>query len=231
MRFSLLILFLLPFSILAQSNFEKGDKLFKSEKYDQSKPFFEKALKENPNDLKAIECLGDIQSFHKDWEAAVPYYEKLTILKPAEANYFYKYGGALGMVAKGSNKIKALMMLEAVKDALGKAIILNPKHIEARYALIELNLQLPLVLGGSEKKALRYSDELMNFSPVDGYLSIGKIDEHYSRYAKAEKEYKKAIEIGKSKKAYQKLSDLYRIKMKQPQKAKEVMDAFEKKSK
>ena len=43
-------------------------------------------------------------------------------------------------------------MIGEVRDSFEKAIALNPKHIEARWALIELNLQLPGIVGGSESK-------------------------------------------------------------------------------
>jgi hypothetical protein len=40
-------------------------------------------------------------------------------------------------------------------------------------------------------------------------LAKGYIDEYFSRYAKAESNYKKAHEIGNSKTTFQKLYDLY----------------------
>ncbi len=213
----------------SQTNFEKGQKLFEEGRFDSSKPFFENDLKENPNHLKAIEFLGDIEGNSKSWDKAIFYYSKLKNLKPTEANYFYKYGGALGMKAKDSNKFAALSMIGDVKAAFEKAIILNPKHIDARWALIELYLQLPGIVGGSERKAKKYANELSKISPVDGFLAKGRIDEYYERYTNAEKNYISAIEIGKSKICYQKLADLYKNKMKQPEKAKTVLAEFEKK--
>lgn len=222
-------MFLTSFSLLAQSDFEKAEKLFKLEKYAQAKLLFEKVLLEEPTNIKTLEYLGDIQCFSKNWNAAIPYFEKLKNLKPTEANYHYKYGGAMIMKAKEGSKFKALMMMDDIKAAFEKAIIINPRHIEARWALIEIYIQLPALTGGSEKKAIRYSDELMKISPIDGYLSRGRIEEYYERYHNAEKQYKKAIEVGKTKKPYQKLADLYKYKLKQPQKAKEVWEQYEKK--
>jgi len=150
-------------------------------------------------------------------------------LNPKEADYYYKYGGALGMKAKESNKIKALSMIGEVKSSFEKAIQLNSKHIGARWALIELYLQLPAIIGGSETKAIQYSNQLLRLSPVDGYLSRGHIAEYFGKYSEAEKQYKLAIEVGKSKTCYQKLSDLYKNKMKQPERAKLVLQDFERK--
>ena len=204
---------LFPLMIWSQSNFEKAEKLFKEEKFDQAESIFESILKTNPSDFKTIEYLGDIAGRNKSWDKAIGYYKKLKQLKPSEANYYYKYGGALGMKASQVNKFKALGMIDEVKDSFEKAILFNPKHIEARWALIELYIQLPGIVGGSESKALRYSNELLRLSPVDGYLSKGHIDEYFKRYTLAEQEYKKAIAVGGSKVSYQKLANLYKNKM------------------
>jgi tetratricopeptide (TPR) repeat protein len=231
MKYLILTVLLLPLTLLSQTSFERGENYFNSEKYDQAKLQFEKALIQNPNDLKTIEYLGDIQCHLKHWERAIPYYEKLTKRNPLAADYFYKYGGAMGMLAKESNKIKALLLLDDVKAAFEKAIQLNPNHIGARWALLEIYIQLPGIVGGSERKAVKYSDELLKISPVDGYLSKGYIEEYFNRYVKAEKQYKKAIEVGQSATTYQKLADLYKNKMDQPEKAKQILAAYNEKNK
>ncbi len=209
-----------------QSDFDKAEKLFKANKMDQAELVFESVLRSNPSDLKTIEYLGDIAGQSKSWDKAIGYYKKLKQLKPSEANYYYKYGGALGMKAKESNKFKALGMIDEVKASFEKALSLNPKHIDARWALIELYIQLPGIVGGSESKAIKYSNELLRLSPVDGYLSRGHIDEYFKRYKAAELQYKKAIQVGGSKKSYQKLASLYKNKMREPEKAKTILETY-----
>lgn len=226
----LLFLFLvLPIMMYSQSNFEKAEKLFKEEKYSQAGAVFESVLKSNPSDLKTIEYLGDIAGHNKFWDKAIGYYKKLKQLKPLEADYHFKYGGVLGMKAKDSNKFKALGMIDEVKSSFEKAISLNPKHIESRWALIELYIQLPGIVGGSESKAIKYSNELLRLSAVDGYLSRGHLDEYFKRYKAAEMQYKKAIQVGGSKKSYQKLASLYKNKMLEPEKAKTILETYSKK--
>ena len=214
---------------MSQNDFAKAEKLYQQGQISQAKIIFEAILKENPNHLKVIEYLGDIEGNAQNWDSTIFYYKRLKELNPKEADYYYKYGGALGMKAKESNKIKALSMIGEVKSSFEKAIQLNPKHIGARWALIELYLQLPAIIGGSETKAIQYSNQLLRLSPVDGYLSRGHIAEYFGKYSEAEKQYKLAIEVGKSKTCYQKLSDLYKNKMKQPERAKLVLQDFERK--
>lgn len=219
---------LFPILLWSQS-FEKGEKLFVDKKFDQAQPILENYLKSNPNHLKTIEYLGDIAGHEKSWDKCISYYKKLKKLKPNEANYYYKYGGALGMKSLEVSKFKALGMIGEVRSSFEKAIALDPKHIDARWALIELNLQLPGIVGGSEAKAIRYSTELRELSPVDGYLSRGHIEEYFKRYGQAEQLYKRAVLIGGSKLCYQKLADLYKNKMKQPDKANAVWEEYKNK--
>ena len=56
-----LIIFLLLFAVkMNASDFNRAEMLFKQEKYALAKPIFEKIVKSEPNNYKAIEYLGDI---------------------------------------------------------------------------------------------------------------------------------------------------------------------------
>ena len=205
---------LFPLLIFSQSDFDRGEKLFREEKFEQAQVLLEHVLVTQPSNLKAIEYLGDIAGRNKSWDKAIGYYKKLKQLKPTEANYYYKYGGVLGMKAKESSKFQALGMIGEIKESFEKAITLNPKHIEARWALVMIYIQLPGIVGGSETKAVKYSNELLKLSPVDGYLSKGQIEEYFKRYSLAEQQYKKAIAAGSTKVGGQMLANLYKNKMK-----------------
>ena len=187
----------------------------------------EKVLQSNPSDLQTIELLGDAYATREDWQEALKQFGKLKKLKPGVANYEYKYGGALGMIAKNSNKFKALGMISDIRKSFENALKIDPTHIDARWALIEFNLQVPAIAGGSESKARRYASELSKLSPVDGSLAEGRIAEYYENYTSAEQHYKAAITSGQSKTAYQKLSDLYKNKMQQPQKAAAILAEYQ----
>ncbi|MEY2692379.1 MAG: hypothetical protein RIT03_769 [Bacteroidota bacterium] len=229
MKYLLFLLF--SFSALAQSNMEKGISLFEQEQYELAKGFFTKELAAAPTNTKIIEYLGDIASHTNRWETAASYYKKLTVLNPKNANYFFKYGGALGMRAQTEGKWVAIRVVGDSKDALDRALLLNPNHIEARWALIEYYLQLPVFVGGSETKAQRYAAELGKISPVDSYLAKAHIDEHYKRFKNAEKNYIKAIEVGGSKLTYERLAQLYKEKFHEPEKALQVLENYKKRNK
>jgi tetratricopeptide (TPR) repeat protein len=212
---------------MANSDFEKAEQLFQKDKFSEAKVLFENHLKSNPNHTKTLEYLGDIAGKEKKWDDAILYYKKIKNQYPKNAVYHYKYGGALGMKAKEINKFKALGMIDEIEQSFLTATKLDEKHIDSRWALVMFYIELPGIVGGSETKAQKYADELMNLSKVDGFLAKGHIDEYFKRYAKAEVNFKKAHEIGNSKVTFQRLYSLYKIKMKQPQKAEELKKKFE----
>jgi tetratricopeptide (TPR) repeat protein len=210
------------------NDFNRAEALFQQEKYAMAKPIFEKILKEEPQNFKVMEYLGDIAGHFKKWDEALNYYEKLKNLDSKDAIYQYKFGGVLGMKARDGNRIAALGLLGDVEKAFVTASLLDPKHIDCRRALIEFYLAVPRIFGGSESKAQKVAQELLLISPVDGYLARGRIQEYFSRYMKAEPEYRKAFEIGQSKTTFEKLYDLYKNKLNQSKKAAALKQAFDK---
>ena len=229
MKFISFIILLISFNMMAETDFEKAEKLYKQEKFDQAKVLFESYLKTNPTSYKTVEYLGDIAGHQKKWDEAIKHYKILKLQFPETANYFYKFGGAMGMKAKSVNKFKALAMIDEIESSFLTAAKLDSKHLESRWALVMLYIELPGIVGGSEKKAIKYADELMELSKVDGYLAKGYIDEYFKRYKKAEVYYLKAHEIGNSKTTFQKLYNLYLNKLKDKTKASKLKQQFDNK--
>ncbi len=219
MKHLTLFFLLLTQVLFSQSLFEKAEKLYKEKKFTEAKGLFESYLKSVPNHQKTIEYLGDIAGSSQKWDIAIDYYKKLKNQNPNSANYWFKYGGAMGMKAKSVNKFKAVGMIDDIETAFLKAASLDKNHVETRWALVMLYIELPGIVGGSEKKAVKYADELLAISKVDGYLAKGYIDVYYKRYKAAEINLIKAHQVGKSATTYAKLFDLYMNKLKDKAKA------------
>lgn len=205
----LLLFLLFPTLICAQTSFQQAEEYFNNEQFNKAKPLFKEYLKQNPNHVKTREYLGDIAGYAKDWDTAISYYEPLVEEDPKNANYHFKYGGAMGMKALEISRIRALGYVGDIKSSFETAAKLDPLHIEVRWALVEFYIQLPGIIGGSERKAIKYANELLKISPVDGYLANGYIAEYSERPQDAERYYKKAIEVGGSAHTYEKLTNLY----------------------
>lgn len=202
----------------SQSSLNDAQNLIDKKEFNKAEQLLSEYVKTHQNDLDAIELFGDAYGHQKKWDEAIVLYKKLVERKPNDANLHYKYGGALGMKALSVSKIKALGIIGDVKDAFLKAAELDPNHIDTRWALVELYMQLPGIIGGSKSKSFKYANELEVLSKVDGYLAKGYIYEYDDEPELAEKYYKLAIETGGSLTCYDKLTDLYE-KEKQPDKA------------
>ncbi len=203
----------------SQDAFAKAESLFNSEQYEAAKPIYKSLLQDNKKDPIILRRLGDIESHAQRYKKAFPYYKELLELDSTNADYHFLYGGTLGLHAKESSKLEALGYLDDIKFHLKKAASLDPNHVEARWALVQLYCELPGIVGGSLRTSRKYADELLKISPVDGHLAQGYIEEYDKEYRAAEKCYKKAIEIGGSLTTYKKLASLYEKKTKEYLKA------------
>ncbi|MGY0391795.1 tetratricopeptide repeat protein [Bizionia sp. KMM 8389] len=206
---NLLLCLLFPAYLMAQQPLDAAADLLDKKRYKQAEQKLQAYVESNPSNLRGIELLGDAYGFQTKWDEAITQYEILVETHPDNANFQYKYGGAMGMKALEVNKFSALLLIDDVEEAFLKAAELNPEHIDARWALVELYMQLPGVIGGSIKKSLKYANELERLSEVDGYLAKGYIYEYDDEPVLAEKYYKKAITTGGSVTCYDKLTHFY----------------------
>lgn len=217
----ILIMVLQGFS---QTPTEKAEQLIDSKRYDEAQNQMIQYLAEYPNDYKAIELLGDAYSYQRLWDLAITKYEFLVNEQPNSANYNYKFGGALAMKAQSGSKLGALGLIGDMKRAFLRAVELDSTHIDAHWALVDLYVTLPGIVGGSYSKALKYASKLEKLSLVDGYLAKGYVYEYDDEPELAEHYYKLAIKVGGSITCYDKLSGFYN-RSHQPEKA---IDNYEK---
>ncbi len=217
-RIVVIIIFpLLSFS--QESIVTVAQKLLDTKAYLQLEVLMLNHIENHPKDEKAIEFLGDAYSYQKKWEPAFTTYKKLVDWNYNNANYHFKYGGALGMHAKEISKLSALLIINDIKKAFLKAAQLDSKHIETRWALVQLYMELPSVVGGSKAKSLKYAKELDNLSKIDGYLAKGYIYENDNEFDLAEFNYKMAIKIGDSLTCFNKPTHVHKTLLDDSKKA------------
>lgn len=202
--------------------------LLKAKEYTEAETTLTNYLTTHPNEAKALELLGETYALQENWEAATTVFKTLVLKDTKNANYHFKYGGALAMKALRANKLYALFMMNEIKSEFLLAAKLDKTHIDSRWALVVFYTEFPGIIGGSIKKALEYTEELYLLSPVDGYLSKGYVYEFDGETKLAEKNYKKAIEVGGSITCFQKLTSFYE-KNDAPQKAISTIEEAHKK--
>ena len=204
-----LLLLLFPMIVISQPTIQKIERLIAQQKLSEAEILAVDYNNHNPLDLSTIELLGDVYGHQKKWDEAIIQYKKLVDTEKLNANYQFKYGGVLGMKALTVNKFKALPIINQAKTAFLTAANLDSTHIEVRWALVKLYMQLPGIVGGSKKKSLSYAKELESLSKVDGFLAKAYINEYDKKLSVAEYYYQKAVEVGGSPHCYDKLMRFY----------------------
>ncbi len=196
-NFKSIIVFIYLFMGVAvgQESVIQGKKALERGKIEEARNIF----LNHPENPKALEYLGDIASFNKDWDEAIEYYETLVDREPENPMYNFKLGGAIGMKAYYGSKFQAALLVGDVKEHLKKAAELDPTHTEARRALVELYMQLPGFIGGSKTIAESYASDLDRLNEVDALLAdayIYKIEEYREL---ASNKYNEAIRVATRK--------------------------------
>ncbi|MBU2525600.1 MAG: hypothetical protein KKC03_03260 [Bacteroidetes bacterium] len=129
---------------------------------------------------------GDIALKEKNWDKAIDIFERLLGEYPNEADFWYKYGSALGMKSLSVSKWEAISYLGDVKYAFEKALRLDPFHLGAYWALISYHCEVPGILGGSKKKAYHYANALRQISTRDADLALAFLAKHEGKDAYAD---------------------------------------------
>ena len=88
-----LVFILLPMLSFGQSQHETINQLFEAKQYVKAEQVAEDLVNEKPNDLEAIELLGDAYGHQKKWEAAANEYKKYSasLRKGLNKNNIEKY--------------------------------------------------------------------------------------------------------------------------------------------
>ncbi len=223
-----LLILLFPFLTLGQSIVEEIEGLIKNKEYTKAERLLAIYNNTQPDGIRELEIIGDTYVQQKNWKDAVFVYAQLVKEDAKNANYHYKYGQALGRYALSNNKLLALFTMNEVKEEFLLAAKLDATHIDSRWALVVFYTELPVIIGGSIRKALAYAEELQIISPVDGYLAKGYVYEYDEEVGLAEENYKKAIEVGGSLTCFNKLISFYK-KNDEPKKAISIIEeAYEK---
>lgn len=157
-----------PVFCMGQGFYEQAQDEVKEKDYTQAEINIKKHLQAHGQDLKAQALLGEIYAHQKKWEESSEINKKLIDADRDNADYHYRYGGTLGLWAKNTSKFQALFLLDDVKHHLKRATELDPTHIDSRWALVQLYMELPGIIGGSKTVAEKYAKQLDEISQLMG---------------------------------------------------------------
>ena len=128
-----------------------------------------------------------------DVDAAVDILEKAVAQSPNSAEAHYYLGSAYGVKAQRANPFSAAALAGKTRDEFEKAVALNPKWVEARFALVEFYSFAPGIIGGSFDKALAQAAEIRKLDALQAHRAYAIVYSSQKKPELAKKEYLEAV--------------------------------------
>ncbi|MDW8019169.1 MAG: tetratricopeptide repeat protein [Chloroherpetonaceae bacterium] len=151
----LLLLFLLPASLLFAQNYAEVKHLLKKGQFKDIETMLQEQLKANPNDDSAHYYLG-LAYFHQGkLEEASKHHERCIELHPNSSTYHLAFAQSLGRSVQKAGIFSQIGSVGRIKRSIEKAVELDPRSLNARFALVAFHMQAPGIVGGSWDEAMR----------------------------------------------------------------------------
>jgi tetratricopeptide (TPR) repeat protein len=108
-------------------------------------------------------------------EDAISEGEALTERAPDDASAWFWLGRAYGFRAMQASMFSAPGLAKKSRQALEKAIELNPKLVDAQFAMMQYLLMAPGFMGGDEDKAREFVPVIAAIDPTWGHLAAASV--------------------------------------------------------
>lgn len=177
------------------SNVESSpESLMELGQWKRARAAVETLAKAKPNDAHTLYLQSRVKMMYGDLETAQKLAERAVGLDGRSAVYHWQLSRACGARAKQSGILKQMGLAKCFKKEAEMVLTLDPKHVEARTALVQFHMQAPGLVGGDKKKARSLADELVRLDPPQGYMALAYIAHAEKRTGEVEKLYQKALE-------------------------------------
>jgi tetratricopeptide (TPR) repeat protein len=178
---------------VSESDRDAGDRLFDARRYDDAQRRLEGAMKSDPRDARSAMLLGGIALVRGDGTAGVKWLERAVGLAPNDAQARWWLGRAYARQLARAGRLAQIRIAGRMREALERAVALDPSLVEARLDLMRFYLVAPGVVGGGTDKAKAQAREIEKLSAWRGRLAAGAVAEKERDGARAEREYRAAV--------------------------------------
>jgi len=147
------------------------DALIQEGHWKRARPLAEQQYASHPDDARAAYQLSQVKEAFGDLDGALPLAEKAVSLDVSNAAYRYQLAAVCGEKADAASFFQKAGWAKRFKAEADKAAALDPKNVDARFALIEFYLQAPRLMGGDKSKAREMADEIARADAGEGYVA------------------------------------------------------------
>lgn len=167
------------------------------ELYNQRQPgaqaAFEKLAAANPDNASILFYLGRLALQRNDHESAVKYLEKAVALAPKDSRMHQRLGDAYGLSAQKAGLFSKMSLAGKCRTAYEKAVELDPRSLDARFALLGFYQQAPSIAGGGLDKAHAQAQEIRKLDESRGREAIAGLYIVEKKYAEAFAEFEAGL--------------------------------------
>lgn len=190
----LTILGMLTVSSASAGADEVAPRLLAVGKVDEAIAALHGQIKTSPNDAAAHNLLCRAYFSLGDWDRGISACEKAVSLAPDNSQYHLWLGRIYGEKADKAGVFAAARLAGKVRDQFETAVRLSPNSVDAHSDLAEFYLEAPGIVGGGRDKAEQQARTLQGLDPARAHWVTARIAEKKKDFARAESEYRAAIE-------------------------------------
>jgi tetratricopeptide (TPR) repeat protein len=148
----------------------------------------------NPRDAQAACLLSRVKVAFGDLDGALKPAQQAVALEDGNSNYHFQLARVYGEMADRASMFAAASLAGKFKAELDAALARDPKNLDALEALMEYSFQAPGMMGGDKGKARAIAEQLVQLSPVRGYLAQAELAQEAKNFAKVEESFLKAVQ-------------------------------------
>lgn len=146
-------------------------------------------LAQQPDDANALAAKADaIAASDPDGriDEAIRLGEQCIAAHPQQSGCHLALANALGVKAKHAGPVSAMSYATKIRDAITRAVELDPHNTDARFALLDYYMQAPALIGGGKGKARALAAQTDAINPSAARLMQAQLEMADKDYTKAE---------------------------------------------
>lgn len=186
---------LLPaaFAATDPATFSAAVELYQQRKPLEAQQAFETLAQNEPENAGIQFYLGRLALQRDDHQKAVAHLERAVALSPGESRYHQRLGDAYGRSAQKAGLFSKMGLAGKCRAAYEKAVALDPKSLDARFALLGFYQQAPAIAGGGLDKAHAQAEEIKKLDANRGRIAVAGLYVAEKKYDLAFAEFESAL--------------------------------------
>ncbi len=128
-----------------------------------------------PNDPEVNFYLGELALRRKELEKATAFFEKASAAAPTVSRYQRRLGDAWGTQAAEASIFRQPGLAKKCLAAYERAVVLDPKDIDARLSVFEFYRRAPALFGGGFEKSSATAQAIKDLDPARGRVAFATL--------------------------------------------------------